>query len=442
MQKRYVRPDGTPVWVNLSVSLARDACGTPLHFISVVEDISAEKAAELSLRESEQRLRVLADAIPEMVWTTGPSGKLDYCNRHWQQYTSFEFDDSKRWRWTSALHPDDVEPCISAWRTALRAGESFTMQCRYRRASDGTYRWHRCRVSPCRNDEGKLIQWIGTAVDIHNQKQINEQLERAVAARTAELNQQKEAAEDANRAKSTFLANMSHELRTPLNSILGFTEILQDELAPEIEPEQKDFLARIHSSASHLLQLINDVLDLAKVEAGRLHARPEWLDAGALARHVTASLESIAARNGLTMKLTTDPELRPAWADPQLAKQVMYNYVANALKFTPRGGSVTIDVSSREDAGAWRISVSDTGPGIEPAAIGRLFRKFEQLDNTSTKRHAGTGLGLALVKSMVELHGGDVGVISPPGAGATFFAAFPGAQCISPATEENEAACV
>ena len=438
-QTRYLRQNGSSIWANLSVSLARTAFGEPMHLIAVVEDISAQKAAETGLREREERFRFLADAIPEMVWTTNARGHLEYCNKYWQLYTSFELSGTERWRWTSALHSDDVQPCIRAWRAALRTGDPFTLQCRYVRAADGSPRWHSVRVSPRRNESGEIVQWIGTAVDIDDQKRINQQLERAVAERTAELHQQKQAAEEANRAKSSFLANMSHELRTPLNSILGFTEILEDELAGRASPEHVDFLRRVHTSAAHLLHLINDLLDLAKVEAGRMHPRPCWFDAAAVVSEVVAELQPLADKNGLTVEVALDGMRGQAWADPLMARQVLYNYLSNALKFTPAGGIVSVN-ARQESAGELRLAVSDTGPGIEAAATARLFRKFEQLDNTVTKKHAGTGLGLALVKNLVELHGGNVGVQTQPGKGSTFVANFPGARPRAAAARE-EAVC-
>ena len=230
--------------------------------------------------------------------------------------------------------------------------------------------------------------------------------------------------QEANRSKSEFLANMSHELRTPLNAIIGFAELLHDHRVAPGAPEHDEFLADILASARHLLQLINDVLDLAKVEAGKLEFRPEHVDLGRIVGEVVAITRPTAAAKHIAVATEIDRTCAEAFLDPNRFKQILYNYVSNALKFTPDGGRVAIRVAPEGDASV-RIEVEDTGVGIAAEDLGRLFVEFHQLETGSAKRHQGTGLGLALARRLVEAQGGSVGVRSTPGKGSVFHAVVP-----------------
>ncbi len=228
----------------------------------------------------------------------------------------------------------------------------------------------------------------------------------------------------ANRLKSVFVANMSHELRTPLNAIIGFAELLHDGAVDPESPQHKEFLGDILASGRHLLQLINDVLDLAKVEAGRMEFRPEPVDLERLLAEVTAVVRATAMQKQITIETVVDPEVRHVVADPDRMKQVAYNFLSNALKFTAHAGSVVARVLP-EGVDRFRFEVQDSGIGIGAEDLGRLFVEFEQLEAGTSKRHQGTGLGLALTRRLVEAQGGTVGVQSTPGQGSIFRATLP-----------------
>ncbi|HZQ61648.1 MAG TPA: response regulator, partial [Casimicrobiaceae bacterium] len=263
-------------------------------------------------------------------------------------------------------------------------------------------------------------------------------LERRVQERTVELNATNERLQDeiierrraeaeaarASRLKSEFLANMSHELRTPLNAILGFTELIHDGLVAPEDPQYKEFLGDILASGQHLLQLINDVLDLSKVEAGKLEFHPEPCDVAMLTSEVLGVLRPTLAAKAINAHADIDPSLASVLLDTARFKQVLYNYVSNAVKFTPRGGRVTVRARRESDA-KFRLEVEDTGIGIAAADIARLFTEFQQLDSGTGKSHGGTGLGLALTKRLVEAQGGRVGVESTLGVGSVFYAVLP-----------------
>jgi len=226
-----------------------------------------------------------------------------------------------------------------------------------------------------------------------------------------------------SRMKSEFLANMSHELRTPLNAIMGFTELLHDGLAGEVDATQQEFLGDILASGRHLLRLVNEVLDLAKIEAGRVQLRPDDIDLPALVAEVRAVLATMASKKRVAIDVDIDPVVGALHLDPAKLKQVLYNYLSNALKFTHEGGRVVVRVRP-VGSEHFCLEVEDTGIGIDEADLARLFIEFSQLED-GTRGHVGTGLGLALTRRLVEAQGGSVGVRSVRGSGSTFHAILP-----------------
>ncbi|KPH95773.1 hypothetical protein AMS58_06235 [Pseudoalteromonas porphyrae] len=260
--------------------------------------------------------------------------------------------------------------------------------------------------------------------DIGDEKQRLEITQKAVLNILEDLEDEKRSAQEANRMKSEFLANMSHELRTPLNSIIGFSELMSDGKVGPIAPNHKEYLGDILTSARHLLQLINDVLDLAKVEAGKMEfdRKPFLIDV--LLYGIRDTLRSIAAARNITVDVKIEPNLKEVIGDESRLKQVLYNYLSNALKFTAEGGYVVLSATVH-DSNYYKISVLDNGEGIASEQLSRLFIEFEQLDASISKRHQGTGLGLALTKRLVEAQGGTVGVESTLGQGSDFYAILP-----------------
>ena len=247
---------------------------------------------------------------------------------------------------------------------------------------------------------------------------------RDVSARKQSTEAQVQTVREASRLKSEFLANMSHELRTPLNAIIGFAELMHDGKVGAVSARQQEYLDDILTSSRHLLQLINDVLDLSKVEAGKMEFRPEPVDLAKLIREVKDILRTLAAQKQIRVEVEIDAGVTGVLADPAKLKQVLYNYLSNALKFTPDDGRVVVRVVP-EGPEAFRLEVEDTGIGIRPEDMDRLFTEFQQLDAGMAKQHAGTGLGLALTKRVVEAQGGRVEARSAPGKGSLFSAVLP-----------------
>ena len=248
-----------------------------------------------------------------------------------------------------------------------------------------------------------------------------EQYAQELRTKNEELLMALGAAREASATKGKFLAAMSHEFRTPLNGIIGLAELMFDTLAGPVSEEQKEYLGDILASSRHLLHLVNDVLDMAKVESGKMEFRMEPVTLAPLLCEVRDVLRILAERKGISVSIDTG-DVDQVVTDASRLKQVVYNYLSNALKFTPEGGA--IQLRARWEGGrAFRVEVEDTGPGIEQADIARLFADFQQLD--SAKSGVGTGLGLALTKHIVEQQGGAVGVRSQLGAGTVFFAVLP-----------------
>lgn len=247
---------------------------------------------------------------------------------------------------------------------------------------------------------------------------------RDVTERKRETEQQSRRMQEANRLKSEFLANMSHELRTPLNAVIGFASLMHSGKVGAISELHKEYLGDILNSSRHLLQLINDVLDLAKVESGRIELRVEGVDVARVAQEVSDILRGLAAEKRIRTTLDVDPSLGVVFVDGRMLKQILYNYLSNAIKFTHEGGQVCMRISGAS-ADSFRIDVVDTGIGVHEHDMSRLFIEFQQLDVGAAKRYPGTGLGLALTRRIVEAQGGSVSVSSVYGQGSTFSAVLP-----------------
>jgi signal transduction histidine kinase/CheY-like chemotaxis protein len=288
---------------------------------------------------------------------------------------------------------------------------------------------------PLRDAHGVLMGGVVVFRDVTEK----EGLLAEVRQKTEALLDQNQKIQEANRLKSEFLANMSHELRSPLNAIIGFAELIHDGLAGPVPPRQREYLGEVLESSRHLLRLVNDILDLAKIEAGKLVLHLEPHDPGTLVEETCQVLRSLGLAKRIRVATEIDRSIGRVLTDGARVKQVVYNYVSNAIKFTPEEGRVVVRLRGRGDH--MLLEVEDTGPGIAGEDLSRLFVEFEQLDRGTAKKHGGTGLGLALTKRIVEALGGSVGVRSVPGQGSVFFASLPvkREQPVPPATAPSPA---
>ncbi len=388
--------------------------------LDVTDEVQAKRRGEelaARLRDSEAQFQVLAETIPQLAWSARPDGHIDWYNRRWYEYTGSTFESMQGWGWQSVHHPDRLLDVVTEWRAALASGEPFEMEFPLR-GRDGRYRWHLTQAVPLKDAAGHILKWFGTNTDIDASRRVAE--ERAALLESAETARQ--AAELASRAKDDFLSIASHELRTPLNAILGWARMLQSGVLAQ--PDQARAIDSIERNARIQVRLIEDILDGSRIITGKLQLEIRPLD---LTTVVLAAVDAVrAAADAKRISLMVD--LHPAAAriigDPERLQQVIWNLVANAIKFTPKDG--TVEVRLARVGTDVQLSVTDTGEGISADFLPHVFERFRQADDSTRRRFGGLGLGLALVRHLVEAHGGTVSAASPgPGRGATFIVSLP-----------------
>ncbi|MDN5753984.1 MAG: PAS domain-containing sensor histidine kinase, partial [Nitrosospira sp.] len=364
-------------------------------------DVTARRHAEDAIRESGERLRFMAEAIPQKIFTARADGVVDYFNQQWRDYTGSTLEQLGEWEWTNLIHPDDVDERNRRWRHALATGEPFQMEIRYRRV-DGDYCWHITRAHAKRDAQGKISIWVGSSADIDILKRANEEkkqlLENERIARSE--------AERVNRIKDEFLATLSHELRTPLNAILGWSQlILQATMSKE---DTRRGLETIERNARAQNELIADLLEMSSIISGKIRLDMQRLDLNDVIEAAIESVAPAAEAKDICLRKIIDRSAGPVWGDHNRLQQIIWNLLSNAVKFTPRGGNIEVIVERA--ASHLDIVVKDSGMGIKPEFLAYVFDRFRQADSSLTRMHGGLGLGLAIVKQLVELHGGTVRV--------------------------------
>jgi len=376
-----------------------------------LERMEVERMRDSAVDELNQFFAVSLD----MLCVASLDGYIHRLNPAWERILGFSPVEMCSKPWFEFVHPEDRTRAELSFKNFQAGVEIDHLELRFLSKS-GVYHWFLGSAVPSL-DRGLVFAAVS---DITERKQLEEQLR----SQNLSLEAQNRRLNEASRHKSEFLANMSHELRSPLNGIIGFTELLYDGKAGALPDKPREFLNRIHSSAQHLLELISGVLDLSKIEAGHLEFTPERVSVSTLINEVTGILDALVVQKQIDVKVEIDHRVDDVTTDPGRFKQVLYNYLSNAIKFTGPGGKVTVRLKSEGDH-AFRLEVSDTGVGIAEKDLPRLFVEFEQLDATKGKRYQGTGLGLAVTKRIVEAQGGRVGVESKMGHGSTFFAILP-----------------
>ncbi|MCJ2101824.1 MHYT domain-containing protein [Methylobacterium sp. E-046] len=401
-------------------------------FMAIVASSFDQQRVQRHLHASEGRFRAAAEAVGDIIWTADARGAMTGPQPYWQAYTGQSEAECQGVGWAEAVHPNDVEPTKAAWREAVAANRGYELRHRVRN-QDGEYRLFAVKGRPVRNPDGTIREWVGVHADITEREAHDTALEAA-----------RDAAEEHSRAKSRFLANMSHELRTPLSAVIGYSEMLEEE-AEELGQDSllKD-LGKIKSNAQHLLGLINDVLDLSKVEAEKMELYPEDIDVAAFVAHAAGTVDSLVAKKGNVLVLNVADDVGRARTDATKLRQCVFNLLSNAAKFT-ESGTITLSAAREIDAvGDWlRFTVQDTGIGMNPDQVGRLFERFTQADESTTRNYGGTGLGLALSRAFAQLLGGDITVDSVEGQGTSFTLRVPAAAPeqvfeAAPAVPENQ----
>lgn len=363
----------------------------------------------------------LVEGLDDIVYRADREGRWTYLNKAWEKRLGWSVADSLGRGVTRYILPAERRGVVAVWREAL---EDRVKACQREVQfvhADGSVRWMLVNARSHRHESGAVFDVTGTLTDI-----------TAAKAAAIELQAARVAAEAANKAKSEFLSTMSHELRTPLNAVIGLSESLLEFGAP-FDPERtKRYLSIINGSGRQLLAQINDILDLARIETGRIKVQAEWFDGRSLC---SAAIEQ-SQRDIRAKRITARADLPTAPlminGDERLLRQVLQNLVSNAVKFTPNGGHLVVALTQGADSGVC-LEVSDTGIGIAAEKLPLLFKPFSQIDSSMARQFGGTGLGLALVERLVRLHGGSVAVRSVTGQGSTFTVTLPAELCRKPA---------
>jgi PAS domain S-box-containing protein len=418
---RLVKSDGSSFWALLAATAGQDEAGNKLLRL-VLSDISDHKEAELLLRKLSQAV----EQSPESILITNLDAKIEYVNASFLRATGYCIEEVmgqnpkmlQSGKTPAATH-------ISLW-AALKQGKAWKGEF-YNRRKDGSGYVEYVIITPLRQSDGKITHYVATQEDVTEKKRLGQELdahrhhlEEMVVSRTAELTAARDAAEAANRAKSSFLANMSHEIRTPMNGIIGMANLMR---RGGITDKQKDRLDKIESCGQHLLSIINDVLDLAKIDAGKIDLEGKDFLLSEMLTAVTSVVGDSVKAKGLSLRLDISGVPTRLHGDVTRLSQALINYLGNAVKFTERG-HLTLSgrlLSESEDAYRLRFAVTDTGIGLSPEACSRLFHSFTQADNSITRKYGGTGLGLALAQRIAQMMDGEAGVESVPGEGSTFW---------------------
>jgi PAS domain S-box-containing protein len=368
---------GNRIWTLFTMTL-RPSAESPGRVLFSLLDITEKKRAEDELRRTEDRLRFVMDSAPQKIFTARPGGEVEYLSPQWTEFSGISFQQLGQWGWTNLVHPDDVAENVKAWQHSLETGEPFQFEHRLRRA-DGEYRWHLSRALPMRNAEGEIVLWVGSNSDVHEVK-------------------------EADRRKNEFLAMLAHELRNPLAPIRNALNVmrLKDGDAESVRAASE----MMERQVSLMVRLVDDLLDVSRIDQGRIELRKARTELAAVVSQSVEAARSLvqAMQHDLTITVPSQPLHLDA--DPARLAQMVGNLLSNACKFTERRGRIRLTVEREGDQAV--VRVQDNGIGIAAEQLGRIFDMFMQVDTSLERSGSGLGIGLTLVKKLVEMHGGSV----------------------------------
>lgn len=418
-------------YFDLSLKPLRKADGEVYAILETAVEVTEQVLARRNAEANHRRFRTLLEAIPQMTWTNTPQGEVDFYNERWYAYTGLNFEQTRDWGWQAVVHPDDLAQTVTTYRHALTTGEELVFENRYRRA-DGHYRWHLNWAMPLRDEDGEIVQWIGTATDIHERKQLEANLEQEVLTRTQQLQTSVLDLRRSNDNLQQFAYIASHDLQEPLRKIQSFGDLLKNQYADSLG-EGVMYLERMQAAASRMSTLIRDLLAFSRISTQQDATAPVSLNE--VIQGVLSDLDIRIQETGAA--ITVEP-LPTVSGDVSQLGQLFQNLLSNALKFRQSGISPVVRVSfrriragelplsvrpTRAAAAYQRIDVSDNGIGFDEKYIDRIFQVFQRLHGKS--EFSGTGIGLAICEKVAANHGGAITATSQPGQGATFSVYLP-----------------
>jgi len=357
-----------------------------------LEDTVKERTNELLI--SREHFRLLANNIPQMTWTSLPNGEANFYNQQWYDYTKLNALQTKESAWKAVVHPDDLKNTIEKYRASLQSGNIFEVENRYKNGTDGTYRWHLNRAVPLRNDAGDIILWVGTATDIEEQKREMEK-------------------------KDEFIGIASHELKTPLTSLKGYIQLMASYKKEELPPVVKTYVDKANISINKLQHLVNDLLDVSKIQAGRLEYRLGQVNIAELIKQCIENAAHIYATYNFVNKAQTTYFVN---GNTERLEQVLMNLINNAVKYSQVNKDVIIETTQHNHS--IRVSVKDFGIGLSDDEIARIFERFYRVEDKKFMA-SGLGMGLYISAEIISAHNGKIGVESEPGEGSVFYFELP-----------------
>ncbi len=415
-----------------------DSDGNINQILVVVQNVTERKQAEQALKSAEQHYRSIFDNATVGIFQSTPEGGFQQVNATMAEIFGYATPNEMVQNITDIARQLYVKKSKrKEFVRNLERDEEIIDFENQNFCKDGSIIWTSTNARVVRDESGKIMYYEGFVRDITERMRTKKELERRVVERTAELNKLNLELQHANRAKDEFLAMMSHELRTPLNTILGLSETLLEEIQGPLNDAQQKSIIFIETSGRHLLDLITDILDLSKIEAGMMDFYPQLVQVEDLCKSSLAFVKLQAAKKSITIDYKNESTLPAFTADPRRIKQILVNLLSNAVKFTPENGKVTLKVWTDENREIIHISVSDTGIGISEEDLKRLFNPFVQLDSNLNRQFEGTGLGLALVKKLTDIHNGSVEVVSEVEKGSRFTLNLPCKQETAESIKEN-----
>jgi PAS domain S-box-containing protein len=411
---RIVRPDGTIRWVWDRGFPIRDESGRVVRIAGIAEDITERKRIEQALREGEEHFRTLADATPVLIWGSGTDGRCNYFNKRWLDFTGRAAEEQMGEGWTGGVHPDDLGRCLGTYVSAFEARTPFTMEYRLRRY-DGEYRWVLDTGVPRFTPDGAFSGYIGSCLDITDRRRAEEDLR------------------ESDRRKEEFLAVLSHELRNPLAPMQTALDLL-DQAGPGGDGSGQE-LAVIRRQVRNLKRLVDDLLDVSRISRGKIELRKGPVELAPLLAQTVAAVRPILHEHSHELRVSIPEGSIVVDADPTRLEQIFSNLLLNSDKYTPQGGRIWLDVEPSQ--GEVVIRVRDTGIGIEPDLLPKVFDLFLQGERRVGLSHEGGGIGLSLAKNLVELHGGTITAHSHgPNRGSEFVVSLPSISGVRPEGEQ------
>jgi PAS domain S-box-containing protein len=392
-ETRIIWNDESLHWIEGKGKVFYDEAGKPLKMLGTVRDITEEKNYQQQLKEREEKFRLLADSMPQHIWTADTAGNLNYFNQSVYDYSGLTPEQINTDGWIQIVHPEDREKNITEWLNSVSTGKDFLFEHRFRRY-DGEYRWQLSRAIPQRDAAGNIQMWVGTSTDIQEIKEQDQQ-------------------------KDFFISMASHELKTPITSIKGYVQLLQSSYAKSDDGFLKKSLAVIDKQVLTLTTLISDLLDVSKIKSGSLVLNKQEFEISIMMQEVVAHIQHINPDYSIHISDTG----ALVYADRERIGQVLINFLTNAVKYSPNSKEIIVKNFIEDDHVV--VSVHDSGIGINKANQEKIFERFYRVEGKDEKTYPGFGIGLFICAQIIERHQGKIGVTSEPGKGSVFYFSIP-----------------